>query len=113
MLLPATILGKAVPWKLVGIAVAALAFMALVLAFIDRAFDEAEEKGATVERAERAEQTIQNVETANEAREEIDRPDDAGGRVRFCQCLRTARTPANCERLLRGREAYLCGTRPE
>lgn len=107
------IFGAGVPYKLIGIAVAAIGVVALALVFIDRSFDEAEEKGVAVERAERAEQTIINVETANEAREEIARPDAAGGRIAFCQCLRTARTPANCERLLRGREAYLCGTRPE
>lgn len=101
-----------VPWKLVGIAAGALLLIAAVLAFIDRAFDETEEKGAVVERNQQLEQVIIQVEKADEARSEVVQHDDTGGRVRFCQCLRTARTPASCERLLRGREAYLCGTRP-
>ena len=113
MALNAMILGKAVPWKWIALCVAALVAVSVALAFIDRAFDETEEKGAAVERAERAEQTIINVEKANDAREEVAVPTSAGDRVRYCQCLRTARTPASCERLLRGREAYLCGTRSE
>ena len=99
------------PWKLGALAVAAVLAIVGVLAFIDRAFDETEEKGAVVERAKSAEQTIKNVETANEARDEVVQRDDAGDRVRFCQCLRTARTPANCQRFLRGGEAPVCGTR--
>ena len=109
----AKIMAAQVPWKLIAIAVAALTAVALALAFVDRAFDETEEAAVAVEQAKQLEQVIQSVETANEARSKIEQPDDAGGRVRFCQCLRTARTPASCERLLRGREAYLCGTGPE
>lgn len=59
-----------------------------------------QEIGATVEREKAQAETIKRVETANEAREEINRNDDAGIRLRYEQCLRTARTPANCERLL-------------
>ena len=109
----ARIMAAQVPWRLVGVAVGALVLVAVALAFVDRAFDETKEAAVAVEQAKQLEEMIENVEIANEAREEVVRPDDAGGRVRFCQCLRTARTPASCERLLRGREAYLCGPGPE
>ena len=63
------------------------------------------EIGRAIEREEALTETIERVETANEAREEIGRPDAAGDRLRYDQCLRTARTPANCERFLPDRQA--------
>ncbi len=59
-----------------------------------------QEIGATVEREHALEETVKRVETANDVREEINRLDDAGARMRYEQCLRSARTPANCKRLL-------------
>jgi hypothetical protein len=64
-----------------------------------------QELGATVEREKALTETIERTETANEAREEISRPDDAGVRLRYDQCLRSARTPARCERFLPGGSA--------
>lgn len=60
-----------------------------------------EERGAVQQTAKNLEETVKRVETANEAREEI-RNDR--GNARYDQCLRTARTPANCERFLRVRK---------
>jgi membrane protein implicated in regulation of membrane protease activity len=59
-----------------------------------------QEIGAAVQREGDLRETIERTETANEAREEIGRHDAAGDRLRYDQCLRTARTPANCERFL-------------
>ena len=67
----------------------------------EKADDKAnQEIGATVQREGDLRETITRTETANEAREEIGRHDAAGDRLRYDQCLRTARTPANCERFL-------------
>ena len=60
-----------------------------------------QEIGATVEREKALSETVKRVEEANVAREEINRNDDAGAQLRYNQCLRSARTPANCERFLR------------
>lgn len=103
MMLPPWLAG--LPWKWIGIGVAALLLVITAWRFIDRAFDETAEKGRVEERAENAEQIIENVKDADDAREEIKRPGPVGDRVRYDQCLRTARTPANCERFLPEREA--------
>lgn len=54
--------------------------------------------GATAEREKSSSVVIENAEKANAARDEI-RSNNSG--ARYDQCLRTARTPANCERFLR------------
>lgn len=59
-----------------------------------------QEIGAVVEREEALKEAVERVETGNEAREEINRNDDLGDRLRYRQCLRSARTPANCDRYL-------------
>lgn len=64
-----------------------------------------QEIGAAVQREGDLRETLERTETANEAREEIERPGDAGDRLRYDQCLRTARTPANCQRFLPGGQA--------
>lgn len=64
-----------------------------------------QELGATVQRETDLRETIQRTETANEVRDEMARPGAAGDRLRYDQCLRTARTPANCERFLSGGQA--------
>jgi hypothetical protein len=93
MALSAMILGKAVPWKWIGLAVGVLVAVGVALVFIDRAFDETEEKGAAIEQAKQLEEVIKSVETANEAREEsLNRTDDQ----RRADCLRRSRTPENC-----------------
>src|SRR5687768_4408627 len=65
-----------------------------------------QEIGATVQREGDLRETIERTEQGNEAREEIKRDvDRGGGTVLYEQCLRTARTPANCERFLPERQA--------
>lgn len=63
----------------------------------EKADDKAnQEIGAKVQREGDLRETIKRAEKANEARDDISRDrDDA----RYHQCLRTARTPANRERL--------------
>lgn len=64
-----------------------------------------QELGAAVQREGDLRETIERTEQGNEAREEIKRDvDRGGGTVLYEQCLRTARTPANCERFLRSVE---------
>lgn len=86
---------------------ARLAALALVLGGVwycseqvDERVEQAEVIGATTERNVQLEQTIENVKKAEEAREDITDPGPVGDLTRYNQCLRTARTPANCERFL-------------
>lgn len=68
---------------------------ALVMAanhFTDRAFEGAENTGATQVRAEVAEKGMVNVETANKAAAAV----AADPVVRNADCLRDSRTPENC-----------------
>lgn len=60
----------------------------------DVAIDAAEEKGAATVRAEAAEEGIRDVVKSQEVRQVIDRDAVA----RFDLCLRTSRTPENCQR---------------
>ena len=62
--------------------------------------EQAEVIGRTEERNEQLERTIENVQAAEEARDEIKTVGPVGDRTRYNQCLRTARTPSNCERFL-------------
>lgn len=57
-----------------------------------------QEVGAEMQRASDMASTIDRVEEGNKAREEITAPGPAGDRARYDQCLRSARTPANCAR---------------
>lgn len=56
--------------------------------------------GSTIEREKAASAAIERVEQANAIRNEMVTADS---RFDYDQCLRTARTPANCERFLRDR----------
>ena len=67
---------------------------------VEERVEVAEELGGEKERTKQFEQTIENVGKANEAREDIEEIGPTGDAVRYRQCLRTARTPANCERFL-------------
>lgn len=85
------------------LAVAALASLWLWLDAREKADDRRnQEIGATVEREKSATATIKQVEKANAARDEV--RNDIGS-ARYDQCLRTARTPALCERFLPQRQA--------
>lgn len=67
--------------------------------------DKLEQKGVITERAQTQGETLNRVEIGNEEREKVTRNDDAGAQLRYDQCLRSARTPANCQRLLPERPA--------
>jgi hypothetical protein len=94
-------------WLLVGGVILLTLIVALV--YLKRAenLDDAQnqEIGAAVEREKVLEETVNRVEKANDVREEISRNDDAGAQLRYDQCLRSARTPANCQRFLPGGQA--------
>lgn len=68
----------------------------------DRLVETAKDAGAAKVTADNLEETIKRVEKANEARTEIR---DGVGDARYNQCLRTARTPANCQRFMPERPA--------
>lgn len=57
------------------------------------------EIGRTIEREEALTETIERVQEAQDVREEV-RAAGPVSRVAYDQCVRTARTPANCARLL-------------
>lgn len=78
---------------------------------VDERVEQAEELGAVTERNEQLEQTLENVEKANEASEEIDVGNPDGDLPTFCQCVRSTRTPTNCERFLPSGETFDSGSR--
>jgi hypothetical protein len=67
------------------------------------------DKGVLQERSETQGEVINRTKEATDVREEISRNDDAGLRLRYEQCMRSARTPANCQRLLPQRPAPVNG----
>ena len=90
-------------WAWLLIVAAAIGAAWLWLDAREEADDKAnQEIGATVQREGDLRETIERTEKANEARDDIASDRD---NARYNQCLRTARTPANCERLLPQREA--------
>lgn len=94
---------------LVLLAVVAFGALILWLNLREEADDKANQQiGAKAERTQQLEDTIKNVETGNAARAEIEEAmgrDDGRSRVVYDQCVRTARTPANCKRYLPDDEA--------
>lgn len=73
---------------------------------VDEAATEGRKTGATEQRETQLTEIIQRTETANETREVIQSEVRAGaGDNLHAQCLRTARTPANCKRFLPSGEA--------
>lgn len=72
---------------------------------VEEAATEGHKAGATQQREETLITTIERAEQANETREVIKGELRAGnGDALYAQCLRTARTPANCKRFLSGSE---------
>lgn len=70
--------------------------------------ENAKEAGAVVQREGDLRETLDRTEQANEARQAIREAIISGAGpdpVLYDQCLRTARTPANCERFLPRSEA--------
>lgn len=87
-------------WVLVGIAAL---IVASTVWFADR-MDGATETGRQLEQATAMAETLDRVEQGQETRDAIEREaDDGAGSLLYDQCLRSARTPANCERFLPGR----------
>lgn len=87
-------------WLILGIA--AIFAVGLWLAKAEEQDDRRnQELGATVEREEALGETLERTETGNAVREETRRTVDAGASSELhTLCLRTARTPANCDRYL-------------
>lgn len=89
-------------WAWLLIVVAAVAGLIWWLNAAEKADDKANQDiGAAVQREGDLRETIERTEQGNEARTEIEADvSRGGGSVLYEQCLRTARTPANCERFL-------------
>lgn len=89
------------------IAVVAVVTLGLWLAAIEKADDKSNQQiGRTEERLETTTEVLERTEQGNATRTEIERDVVRGsGDVLYQQCLRTARTPANCERFLPERPA--------
>lgn len=102
-------IAKRVPawvWVALGAVLALLALWAWHNSQVSEAASEGLEKGAQQQRETDLIETIQRTETANETREVIQSEVRAGaGGHLYDQCVRTARTPANCQRFLPRGEA--------
>lgn len=70
---------------------------AVIITVFNRSLETASEAGAATERAIAAEKGLKNVEAAAKARDDVRGDVD---NARYDECLRSARTPANCERYL-------------
>ena len=91
-------------WAWLLIAAALLGAAVLWLNAREKADDQANQNiGAAVQREGDLRETIKRTEQGNAARTEIEegvRRDDGRDAAVYDQCVRTARTPANCERFL-------------
>ena len=83
---------------------ACLAFMGLLLMLISAINDNRAkgfEEGRTAQQAEASAATITQVEISHEAAKQIEAEASSGtGSLLYAQCMRSARTPANCKRFL-------------
>lgn len=88
-------------WAVLG---ALLAIGALVLwyrAAINDAASHGRTQGAQIQRDADLRETIKRVEQSNDTRQTIESEVRTGaGGAAYRECLRTARTPANCERFM-------------
>jgi len=104
-------------WLWIPIAIAALSGGFLWLQAREQADDKAnQEIGAKIQREGDLRTTLERTEQGNDAREEIEQDlqtDDGRSCTVYRQCVRTARTPANCVRFLPEREKDQCGTASE
>lgn len=94
-----SLFGIARGWLLLVLLLVAVALVLLV-----REAEQADDRrnqdiGAAVQREGDLRETLQRTETAHAARNDIG---DDRGTARYDQCLRTARTPENCQRFLPG-----------
>ena len=71
-----------------------------------------QEIGASSQREGDLRETLNRTEKGNEARTQVQHDLQSGGRsdALYAQCLRTARTPENCQRFLPQRKADQRGT---
>lgn len=93
-------------WHWLAAGIAAIALLAALWLWLD-AREKADDRrnqeiGAAAQRETDLRETLERTEKGNAAREEV--RNDVDG-ARYTQCLRTARTPANCERFLPQRQA--------
>jgi hypothetical protein len=86
-------------WFVFAAACALMAAGAWIIAAENADDKNNQDLGAAAQRADDLHTTLNRTETANAARAEIN---DSRSDARYHQCLRTARTPANCERFVPG-----------
>lgn len=96
------VLGLAKGWWLLIVLAVLITAIIIARGWFDTTLETAVQAGAAEQREVDLRKTIRNVEKANDARYEV--RNDIDG-ARYNQCLRTARTPANCERFLPARKA--------
>ena len=87
---------------LAGIALAAFVAIRGIDNTVEAIIETSKEAGAAEQREGDLREALNRTEEANHARNEVRRP---GSNAGYDQCLRTARTPANCERFLPQRPA--------
>ena len=86
--------------KLIGIValvLAAIVVIGTLTHLIDAGQEQARDAGVQTERAATTGKVIENVQTANDTRAAVR---DERSRAAYDECVRSARTPANCERFL-------------
>ncbi len=91
------IFGLARGWWLVIVLAALVATYQIGRGALDQVIDNAKDAGATEQREGDLRKMLNRTEEANAARVEIRNP---GSIAAYNQCVRTARTPANCQRFL-------------
>jgi cytoskeletal protein RodZ len=95
---------KSIPWQVwlaIGVVLALLAAWAWHNSQVSEAATEGRKEGATAQRETDLIETIDRTEQSNETRHVIEGEVRSGaGSNLYDQCLRTARTPANCQRFM-------------
>lgn len=85
-------------WILLAVAALVIAgAVAVANHWFDSTVETAKEAGAAGQRADDLGETIKRTEQGNAVREQVRNP---GNRARYDECMRSARTPANCKRFL-------------
>ena len=110
-LLKVAMFAKRIPtWAYVALGAVLVVLMAWAWhnSQVSQAASDGLQKGAQAQRETDLIETIDRTEQANETRETIKAEVRAGnGGALYDQCLRTARTPAHCQRFLSGGETPL------
>lgn len=94
-------------WLWVVLVLIAIIGIALVWAdAVEKADDKAnQEIGAQGVVVEQQREVLERTEQGNAAREAIEQSGPVGDQLRYDQCMRSARTPTNCQRFLPQRQA--------